>query len=291
MTSKSFKFLIPYLLLLGYQSAHSGTIQNVKGNRALIVMDGDEFQVADEIFSIDANGKKRAILKVTQVKNGKALTEIVKGKPEIGQTTLSKSAPAMDAASESTVKSKLSNKSWGVLGSFEMDTMSASFTSGTGVSARNVTTSMSGTGFGAYGFYDYPITSSIQAVGIGGIQMYNATGTTALPDCGNATTKNCNFNITYLNLMGGGKYNFNLGNNRAWVGGGIGFLIAASKSSNVVDTATISTNQLYAFQVGYDMKISAKNYVPFMFEYGLFPTSSTVSASVISLRAGWAWNL
>ena len=57
----SLKFTSTLLsIFIGYVSfSQAASIQNVKGNKALLVLDGDELNVGDEVFSIDENGKKK----------------------------------------------------------------------------------------------------------------------------------------------------------------------------------------------------------------------------------------
>jgi hypothetical protein len=45
------------------------------------------------------------------------------------------------------------------------------------------------------------------------------------------------------------------------------------------------------FSAGMDISLNNKTYIPVSFEYGLFPSSATVKANIIFLRAGYAWNL
>ncbi|MNJ98547.1 hypothetical protein D3C87_163140 [compost metagenome] len=294
--------LLAILIFVLPLSGWSATVTNTKGQRVLINLDGADSAPGDEYYLLDpATNKKRAIIRITQVKGGKAIGQIVKGKGAIGYTLQAKASSAPMSADVSTPGSdsgfssrpapsgeylKIVKDSWGVLGEYLMASMDATQKLSGGMTNSS---SMKGSGFGAGAFYDYAYTSNMIGRGIVALEQFSVSGS-----AGNAlgcSGGGCNADFTYLSLYGVGKYHFMEGKYRPWAGGGVGFLIALSKSSSILNAAQVSTNQTLLVAGGVDIQLSRKNYVPVSLEYTIFPPSDTVKANMIVLKAGWAWNL
>lgn len=274
-------FLVPHILW-------AASIQTVKGTKVLIQLDGQSVSAGERYFTLDSAGKKKAIVTIRQVKGDKAVAEISKGKAEVGHSlsaTPSQSAAAPTSSGRSSVErvGSYSGGSWGLLASVLQSTMTAEFYSGTTLR----TTAMKGTSFGALGFYDYPFSPDLQLRAAAGAEMFSVTGTVDGNYCTSSTT--CDVKITYLSMYGGGKYNVYRGNSvRIYGAASYGFLMALSKSSTVLKTAEISTNQLYVFTGGLDYVLDRNSYLPLTLDYGMFPASSTVKSTVLFIRFGWA---
>lgn len=295
------------VLVLFTSTSWAAEVSAVKGNRVLIQTDGDAFFENDEFFLINpATQKKTAIIRVRQIKGRKALAEIIRGRADIGYTLEAKAPSGVTAspissketsetASASTAAPvrgeylrQLKN-SWGVMGGYLMNSMTANVTYKYLSVSRTTAASMSGTGFAATGFYDYVISPALVARMSAGIEQFNVTGSVSELACNNTTT--CDAKINYLSFYGLGKYYVYDNNYRAWLGAGGGFLLAVSKSSSALNESQISTNQVFTLGAGVDIQRSRKNYIPISLEYNMFPSSETVKASMIMLKAGWAWNL
>lgn len=279
--------------------APAASILQVKGKKAMIDVEGlDLVEPGTELVALDGSGKRRALLRVVQVKGRRAVAEIAKGRAEAGfelesraGTSGASSAGPMsrdegDARFEAPTAS---GKSAGLLLGLVQTSMTASFKAGTGTLTREITATMGGSSFGLTGFYDYPITPRLQIRGMAGYEQLNASGSIDTADCTGTTT--CDFKVSYLSLYGLGKFNFSTSPSRLWLTGGAGFLIAMSKASSVLNTSQISTNQIFSVGLGYDVSLGRRKVMPISFEYGLFPPSDTVKATVITVRAGYAWGL
>lgn len=283
-------------------------VSQVKNDKVLLELSGlDGVAVGDELFTIDDAGKRKALVKITQVRRDKAIATIVKGKPAVGQDVVLKngskplsrevrdtdlpsgeSAPAGDYYKRLT--RRYTGNTWGVLGGLMQTNMTAKFTAGSGLLTREVSAKMKGTSFGALGYYDYPISPAFQIRGMGGLEQIGATGSVDQADCNSSTT--CDFKVTYLSLYGVAKFNFfDNGGLRAWAGLHYGFLTAMSKSSSVLNTKNISTNQIYGISTGVEIPSGRSNYIPVTLDYGMFPKSDTVDANIITIRAGYGWLL
>nr|BFD62646.1 hypothetical protein BdHM001_13270 [Bdellovibrio sp. HM001] len=297
--------LLAICLLLSFSSAgFAATVSAVKGQKVLINLDGDTTEVGDEFYLINPETQKRtAIIRIKQVKPGKALGDILRGKAVSGSTLQAKAPSSMSAdvpaSSESSGSTSGNNAgylrvlkdSWGITGGYLMSTMDADITyrdPGFGTMLKT-SASMSGSGFGVGGFYDYVLNSSLVGRGFAAIEQFNVTGSASSAGCQNST--NCDAKINYLSLYGLLKWYPLQDKYRIWVGGGMGYLLALSKSSTALNESQISTNQVFTLGGGVDVQMSRKNYVPVSLEYNMFPPSDTVKASMISIKAGWAWNL
>lgn len=292
-------FLSAAMVVLSW-SAHAAQITLVKGTRALLDLSGgmEGTAAGDDLIAVDGNGKKKALLKVRQVKGTKATADITKGKAEIGYTitpraqAVSRGVHEEDMQeSELRTRRKSSGTAFGILGGYQQMALTATFDA---TAARSTTVNMAGSNFGITGFYDFPVTSSLQIRAMGGLEQLAGSGSTDLPDCGNGTTQTCSFSATYLSFYGQGKWNFYNQGMRIWIGGGFGYYMAMAKASNVLAESGLATNQIFNGSIGVDVPVGRgnKNFIPVSFDYGMFPTSPTVSkANVMFLRAGYGWNL
>ncbi|MBX3040770.1 MAG: hypothetical protein KF789_08710 [Bdellovibrionaceae bacterium] len=287
--------------------ARAASVSQVKDRKALLDLTGLlDVKPGDQLFAVDGNGKRKALLQIRQVKGNKAVAEVIKGSAVVGQDLMTRggtsSAPSIskpvveDTPPSSPLSDRLqrtrqkkSGPAWGLLGHYNQTNMDVSFFTGQGVLRRKSTSQMKGSAFGLSGFYDYLFTPRFQMRSIAGLDQVSASGTTALPDCDKGTTSNCTFAVTYLTLAAQARFILNEGNTKFWLGGGGGFLLAMQKSSNVLDTSQISTNQVYFLSGGADIGLSGNKFIPISLDYGMFPSSETVKANIMTLRAGYGW--
>lgn len=287
--------LATFLLLSLSITANAASVQQVKGNKALISLDGDNASEGQEFFSVNpTTNKKNAILRIKQVKSGKAIAEVVKGNPSPGSYLQPKGSAMSSGSSRDDYSrgseggtSNMLKNSWGVNGQFINASMEATFTRST-PSSHTATATMAGSGLGAGAFYNYVYSKNITAYLETSLQQFQTTGSTTLTDCDNSTT--CDVKIMYLSFYGLGRYYFSTTKYRPWVGAGGGFLLALSKSSSVLNSSQISTNQVLSMAGGLDYQLNKKNYFPFSIQYDLFPASNTVKANMLTVRLGYGWN-
>lgn len=300
-------FMLATAALIFSPSAFAAKVLQVKGPKVLIDMEGDEFMSGEEFFLINpATSKKSAIIRIRQTKGGKAVAEIVKGKADTDYTLQAKagsSAPApapmsAEVDEESAPRSsKASSKgyqrvpksSWGITGEYIMITMSTSFTVASSP-GQTATADMKGSTFGVGGYYNYMLSNDFSISASADMQQFDAAGSANFAACNNGTTTDCSVKITYLSFYGLGRWYFLKSQINAWVGGGGGFLMAMSKQTNVLKAEQISTNQVFTFSLGAEYQLNKKNYIPFSFDYNMFPSSSTVKANMMVLRFGYGWN-
>lgn len=292
-----------FFTLLFPLSAWSSEVLQVKGQKVLIDMKGDEFMAGEEFFIINpANQKKTAIIRVKQTKNGRAVADLIKGRANPGDTLQAKgsstgsgmSAEVREARSPRASASsfKTLRASWGLQAGMLMTKMDAK-TQGPAVAGGtpniDTTVAMKGSSFGVDGYYNYLLMDSITANLVVGLQQFDASGTADVFSCNNKTDKSCDVKITYLSFYGLGRWYFLKGQVNAWAGAGFGYLMAMTKKSSILNESQISSNQVYSLAFGAEYNLSRKNYIPFSFEYHVFPDSSSVKANMMILKAGYGW--
>lgn len=298
-------FLSALIFLLLYTPwINATTIQAVKDNKVLIDLEGASVEVGDEFFIIDAESKKRfGILRISQVKPNKALGLVLKGRANKGQTLQAKARSSISAdvtpemIQKGTVPSapsmtsdggylRVLKSSYGILGGLSSNSMSANVAYNGPIGLVQSNVEMKGNGLSIGGFYDYVVSTDIIARGYVGLDQFSVKGTSNEPAC--QKSNDCNAEILYLASYGHLKWYPMKTKMRPWVGAGLGYLLAVSKSSNALKN--VSSSQVMSLAGGLDIQRSRREYIPISLEYTMYPPSSTVKAASISIRAGWGWN-
>lgn len=275
--------------------AEAATVKQVKGNKILVELEGEQVEVNQEFFLIDSQtGKKKAIAIIRQVKGSKAVAEVTKGKAEPEQGLLPRNVTAKKSsevtedsnvsASRKTSFQRRLTPSWGINGGYLMSSMSAKYTLTAGSGSSN----MSGSQFTFGAFYTHPIDEKLAITAYSALETFAVKGTASGTLCNQNTDPNCSVNLNYLSFYGHLKYYFNLNQIRPWGGAGGGLLLKTSGSSNVLKPPTM--NQVITVTGGVDWQLSRTNYVPIWLEYNLFPPTTTVTASILAIKAGYSWN-
>jgi len=296
---KKYSIFFAFSLLVASHAALAAKVSVVKNNKLMIELEGENASPGAEYFVMNPQNKRVAIVKLTQVKNGRAVADLLKGSAKAGYTLQLKSGGSSAATSSSASSGspsggdeyydrKLSQKShsgnsWGVIGGYLMNSMT--------VSTSSMKIDMTGSGFGALGYYDYALSPSITFRGMGGLETYNVAGSNAAASPSNCTT-NCDVKIQYLSMYGYARWNFMQGDYKSWIGGGVGYLYPMSApGGSVFANNQMGANQIFVLSGGTDIRLNAKNYIPVSLEYGIFPATATVQAKILYLRLGYAWNL
>lgn len=272
-------------------SSFAASIKTVKGTQVLITLEGSSFSDGQQIIAKDSEGKNRAILKIKKVGKSQALAELVKGKAEPGYSIVDRTPAAVNQntneMSDEKISEILRGSKWGILGSYVSSSMNARYS----LNSVNKTANMSGAGFGVLAYYDMPFSESIELRGMGGLEQFSTKQTRTEMDCDSGNSDICLVSINYLSMYGLAKYKFSRsGKTHIWGAGGFGYLMAMSKASTVLDTASISSNQVLTLSLGADIGLK-KGILPVSLDYSIFPASSTVTATMMSIRGGWAWGL
>ncbi|WP_413584684.1 hypothetical protein [Bdellovibrio sp. HCB274] len=282
------KTLIATLILLSLSiNANAAKVTKVSGGKALIDLEGDTALVGDQFFAIDSSGKKRGLIQVSKVQGGRAIATISKGSAAPGQS-LQRYQGRMSAAPgevNNTRNSSSGKGAWGIMGGMANSSMD--------VKSSTAAMTMTGTSFNLNGFYQTYLDKNISVKGLVGYESLTVAGKAPAGFSGGSCTAgaNCTAELGYLGFNALIRYSvYRTSSLEFTVGGGLGFLFAMQKSSNVLDTSKITTNQTIVGSLGVDWRLDRKTFVPIQFDYAMFPDNNTSSATQMILRAGYGWN-
>jgi hypothetical protein len=273
-------FITLFFTLFFGLSAHAGEVTKIKGKGVLLRLDGESADVGDKFFLVNSAGKKKAIVQITKVKGNQALARVTAGKAEVGMTMIRKDGGGGGGSSSTARHGKglLKNRSyWGGMLGYGLNNMNV-----TTQTTPSISTSMSGSSFGAQGIFDYELFDRVWFRGGAGYQGFSAQSGDS---CVGGT---CNANIGYLDLSFLGRYLFTQDEFRPWAGLGFDMLFPLTKSSTALDSSSMNNTGVIIIAAGFDWSISPTMYIPVSLEYGMFPKSSTVDANWIVVRAGVA---
>ncbi len=281
------------LSVLGFSSAHAYTLEKTSANAVIFQLDGKPVSANQDFYIVDQNNKAKVLVRVEKFTSKQAKAKVVKGNianAQVGMSLRPVRSPASvpaegQMAAQITTRSTKPRNTWGFMTSYMMSSMNAKFS----YNGTNQTAAMSGSSIGLLGYYDYTLNKNLQVRGIGGLETFDAKQAKDAAVCEKGTSKECNVKINYLSLYAMGKYNLTGGKNKFWIGGGLGYLLAMGKSSTVLDTSLITSNQVLTLGLGLDIGSGTKNQIPVSLDYSLFPSSATVSASIISLKVGFGF--
>lgn len=288
------KLSLAILLGLTPSLAFGASISKVNGKKALIALEGLSVSPGTELFALNAEQKRKAVITITQVRGDKAIGDITNGAAQPGMVLIMKGSSASPSVvpSYSDVGNRKDRdflnrrkytKGFGLLGGMAMSTMS--FTARNSFGSSDL--SLSGNSFNFKGIYDYSMSPSFTIRGASGLETLTVNGSAnGSTFCGGS--EGCSLAINYITFEGSAQFNLMNSGTRLWVGAGFAFLLAMSKNTNISTLEVAGTNQVLFFSTGADIGIGKKNYIPITLEYGLYPFAG-VKLSGIYARAGYGW--
>jgi hypothetical protein len=271
------------------------TVHKAASTGVIFQLDGQPVSNNQDFYIVDENNKAKVLVRVEKFNSTQAKAKLIKG--NIGQVQPGWNlrpvrAPASvpdgsQVASQIPTKLGKPRNAAGFMLSYMMSSMNAKFS----YNGANQTAAMSGSSIGTLGYYDLTLNKNLQVRAMGGLETFDAKQAKDVAVCDKGLSKECSVKINYLSMYAMGKYNITKSKNRFWIGGGLGYLLATGKSSSVLDTSLITSNQVLTIGLGLDIGMGPKNTIPVSLDYSLFPSSSTVSASIISLKFGFGFGL
>ena len=275
-----FAFGITLLSVFLSSTSDAAVVKRVKGQSVLVDLESDTAQEGDTYYLINEEGKKKAIVKVTKVKDTQAIAKVLKGQAAEGMTLLYR--PQKEKASHTSSEShgERSKAAFGGFLGFSLSNMTVKLTQNT----NNPNVNMTGPSFSGHMFFDYNFVEKIGVRITGGVQQFNATGDKY---CGNTLNQTCDANILYANLGFMGRFIMSSGDFRPWVGGGAGFLFPLSKTSTALASNSITNTSIGFGGAGIDWYVGPTDFIPISIEYGILPSSAEVSANLTSIRIGY----
>lgn len=303
------------LILLGVGSlalsSSAAVIQQIKGKRVLIQMEGLNTPVGSELFALNAEQKRRAIVRLTAIRAGRAIGEVIQGNVQAGMQLVVKSAGPNNNSSTAfspvaTRQGRISDapvsedtaaalarrykKGFGILGGIAMSQASLNARASVAGTLTEQALAMKGTSYNLKAIYDYHMSRGLTiraAAGYETLALSASVPSNKQVLCTNSTT--CTLSLNYLSLEAAAQYNLTTGPTRVWVGAGYAFLLAMSKTNTITNLEATSTNQALLASAGVDIPMGTKGYIPLVAEYGIFPFAG-ISMSGMYLRAGYAWH-
>lgn len=262
-------FLSVFILITA-NSSFALQAMTVKGDRALFSLDSSEIGILSD-NTIAVSTDKVTQIKLLQVRGNRALGQTVRGtiKPNmIFKSVITKSDTKNYSAG-------LESLQWGLLGGLSFNTMT--------IPINSISLKLQGTGFGLMGLVDYRVLSNLVLRGFFGYETFKAS--VASTTCASG---NCSVNLNYFSGHGLVQYDltkFN-DNSRYWIGLGGGFLLLSSGSSEIINTSSMNTNQIFILATGFDYQLTKVNSLPVQVDYFIYPDGS-IKTQQVNLRIGY----
>lgn len=236
----------------------------VKGNRVLLSLDKSEVGQINVNSLIVADDRVTQV-KIIQVRGVRAVGQVISGSAKVNQNFRTLAGEKKTGLAQS-----------GFMAGFSSNSMSIALTAST-------TFKMSGTGFSIVGLYDYPFFSDFSFRGMAGYETFKAEG--SLSTC---PSGKCTVSLNYLTAHGYAQYDITKfgGGSRIWLGLGAGFLFLSSGSSEIIDTKSMSTNQIAILAGGMDFALSDGKSIPVQIDYFLYPDGD-IKTQQINVRLGY----
>lgn len=279
-------YLILLILFFSLNLAQAFTVTKIGKSDLIFSLDDESVEPEEELFVLNKKNNKILVVQVVKVSAKNAKAKILRGNVKELAPGL-KLVKKSSAPSSQQTSSEKSNSRWGLLGSLMLGTMNARFN----YNNETQSTSMTGTSFGLLGYYDYTLNRTFDLRTQGGIEQFNVKKSMSTAVCDGGKSSECLVYVNYLSVYGLGKLKLTHSKNKFWIGGGLGFLMANSPVSTVLDTSQISSFQVFTIGAGMDMQLGDKHSLPLSIEYVQFPASSTVNSNFISIKAGYGFDL
>ncbi len=263
-------FVILSFFLFFPTSSNAATITKVKGKKVMVSTEGDEMSSGEKFFAVDANGKRKAIVKITKVKGEKALGEVVKGKAVPNMALVKGKSKSERSASRSSSDGSLAVG--GMLG-YGIDSMTVTTDVGD--------VDMSGSGFGFDVVADYKLFSSFYLRGHVGYETFKTNS--GVKNFGAAGTFAPEVSINFIKTGLMGQYAFLDTATQIWVGLGFDFYSASSSKANVLESVGGSGAVVVASGVNIPM---GSFFIPIQGEYDMFMGQDDAKIGIFALRAG-----
>jgi hypothetical protein len=288
--------LFSTLTFLFSLTSNAARVTQSKNNKVMIDLEGAEATPQQDIVLINKQNKRVALGKILQVKGGKAVATITKGKAT-GDETVQLGGGGGATAQSSPVERKgkpvgrAGAKKVSVVLNMLNNAMTTLQSDGTLPTPNTETVPMKGTSFGVTGILDWPVFQKLTLRGTFGYEPFNTTGTAKFNSCDNLSSTNCNANITYLSGGGYARYDFMQSQFLLWgaLGGTVKFPMA--KSTTALRSDDIKMTMTYGFALGVDYFIDNKYFIPASVEQQFFLKSDTVDANILMVRVGFGMAL
>lgn len=271
-------------LLFGEFSQASTVIQ-VKNNKVLIDVEDSTYRLGERYLLMDQHQKKLALIEITGLRGDRAVARIIKGNARPG-LIVGEARPSSGSTASAPSTGGQGFMAYGGLIGYLNETLT--------IDAKTASTtdslSLKSTTLVYKGFIDYEWKNNITLRFVAGLHNFYVTGSPSSGKqavCSNSST--CDVKYNYMSFEGHAQYNFITHPHRFWGSVGYVFMYATTANSTVgsLDTSNKS-NSMIALQAGSDINIDRMSFIPVFYQYGLFASSSGVTAGSSGIYAGYA---
>jgi hypothetical protein len=287
MLSRASKVIFVFIIAFTFfsSSAYAAKVLKAKGKKILVDLGDTDAQRGDFFYTITPKGKRAGVLKILQVRRGKAIAILGKGKARPGYSLKLRKPKRGDKKRARTAPTQLKkegkpNSFWGIMvggNSLSMDV---------DLPLSGETVNLTGSGYSFKLAMDNGVFNKLWFRGMLGMESISGAGD-AFVDCD--AGEDCDVEITYLTLDLWARLLFAKGGFRPWVGAGVDLMFPMSDDSNALDSDSITNTSLILAGLGFDILFTDTFSMPIQLEYGFFPASDQVEASLIAGRLGFMW--
>lgn len=280
-------FILISVLLLS-PAGYAFKVVTIKNNRAILMSSDTTVKKGDLLLAQDSRNENRARLTVLKVGKQKVLVSFdgqMQKNYKVIKSNKSFTARKLEKEQQYTPEPETERpptqhqRSYGLIGGFYMNTLTAQPLVGSEIS-------LSGNSFGLSAFYDKPWNEKWALRTMATLHNINAEGVSQISACGGS--KGCDLSAVMLGAEAIATYAFALhADYRVWIGGGLSLHLALTKSSNVVDTDKLTTNQSVHASFGIDYRLNKKSFIPLQCDFTYSPNSYSKSMTQMMLRSGY----
>lgn len=288
-----------FSVVLGSEISVAMVVQKVKGTKVLILLQGAQVQVGQQLQVLDASNKLTGQLKITNISKDKALATLINGAVvEKNRLVVAQAAPAQSAASAQVVagakkveKSKEAKEPERprvpFLGSLLLGLASNNLAIkvGDGVTTQNVDNTGNSISLSLAVDRQY-FQPWFRARGLVAYEQFNAIGASTISGCANQTSRDCNTDVKYLSVGAYAKFVKEFSQFQFWGAAGLNIKHPISKSSTALVESSLGTTAAYGLTVGVDYTLESKNFITASLEKQFYLKSDSAETSTIFVRLG-----
>jgi hypothetical protein len=290
-----------YFILVSEISA-AMVVYRVKGTKVLVLLEGSQVKVGQQLQVLDSNNKPVGQLKVGNVSKDRALASLVSGKAAEKNKVTASVQPSTSTSSEIPVaaaakKAEKAEKVEKVKepegprvpyhGSVLLGLASNNLAIkvGDGATTQNVDNTGNSISLSLAVDRQY-FQPWFRARGLVAYEQFNAIGAANIVGCANQTSRDCNTDIKYLSVGGYGKFVKDYSQFQFWGAVGLNIKHPISKSSTALVESSLGTTAAYGLTLGVDYTLETKNFITASVEKQFYLKSDSAETSTIFVRIG-----
>ncbi len=273
----------------------------VKGTKVLVLLQGSQVQVGQQLQVLDSNDKPIGQLKVGNISKDRALATLLNGKAiEKNKVTATLAAQSSNSAAvvhppTTVVKQVEKPKEVKVpegprvpfIGSILLGLASNNLAIkvGDGTTTQNVDNTGNSISLSLAVDRQY-FQPWFRIRGLAAYEQFNAIGAANITGCANQTSRDCNTDIKYLSVGGYGKFVKEFSQFQFWGALGLNIKQPISKSSTALVESSLGTTAAYGLTLGVDYALETKNFITASIEKQFYLKSDSAETSTIFVRMG-----